>query len=113
MLGHSKSFLKEVPGLRPLKMAQSLFFYVITCLLISYSSQQDATSKKIGKIKPPVAKTPNTIINDVSGEELIQIVDEHEHVAVLFYGNLDKKTQKVLSEMEDMETEDLDVEIVR
>ena len=94
-------------------MAHSLFFCVITCLLISHSSQQDATEKKIGKIKPPVAKTPNTIINDVSGEELVHIVDEHEHVAILFYEKLDKKTQKVLGEMEDMETEDLDVEIVR
>ena len=94
-------------------MANSLFFYVITFLLISYSSQQDATEKKIGKIKPPVPKTPNTIINDVTGEELVQIVDEHEHVAILFYEKLDKKTQKVLGEMEDMETEDLDVEIVR
>ena len=81
--------------------------------MISNSSQQDATEKKIGKIKPPVPKTPNTIINDVSGEELVHIVDEHEHVAILFYERLDKKTQKVLSEMEDMETEDLDVEIVR
>ena len=90
-----------------------LFFCFIACLLISNSSQQDATEKKIGKIKPPVPKTPNTIINDVSGEELVHIVDEHEHVAILFYERLDKKTQKVLSEMEDMETEDLDVEIVR
>ena len=113
LLGQVKTVLKEVSGHRPLKMAHSLFFYVITCLLISHSSQQDATEKKIGKIKPPVAKTPNTIINDVSGEELVHIVDEHEHVAILFYGNLDKKTQKVLGEMEEMETEDLDVEIVR
>ena len=94
-------------------MANSLFFYVITFLIISNSSQQDATEKKIGKIKPPVAKTPKTIINNVSGEELVQIVDEHEHVTILFYEKLDKKTQKVLGEMEEMETEDLDVEIVR
>ena len=94
-------------------MAYNLQLCVITFLLISHSSQQDTTGKKIGKIKPPVAKTPNTIINDVTGEEVVQIVDEHEHVAILFYEKLDKKTQKVLAEMEDMETEDLDVEIVR
>ena len=82
------------------------------CCLISYSEPQDAT-KKIGKIKPPTPKTPNTIINDATGEELIQIIDEHQHVAVLFYEKLDKKTQRVLSQMEDMETEDLDVSIVR
>ena len=54
-------------------------------------------------------------------------MDEHEHVAVLFYDNLDKNTRKVkalssclvrfsykvLSEMGEMETAELDVEIVR
>ena len=97
-------------------MASSLSSYIasflILCFLISYAEPQDAT-KKIGKIKPPTPKTPNTIINDATGEELIQIIDEHQHVAVLFYEKLDKKTQKVLSQMEDMETEDLDVSIVR
>ena len=88
---------------------------------------------------------------DVPGETLVQLVDEHEHVAVLFYSSLDKNTKKViamvvvilwwwscghaffegsinstdksewwfvgpmqvLSEMGEMETGDLDVEIVR
>ena len=85
---------------------------LILCCLISHTQPQDAT-KKIGKIKPPTPKTPNTIINDATGEELVQIIDEHQHVAVLFYDKLDKKTQRVLSQMEDMETEDLDVSIVR
>ena len=85
---------------------------LILCSLISQTHPQDAT-KKIGKIKPPTPKTPNTIINDVTGEELVQIIDEHQHVAVLFYEKLDKKTQRVLSLMEEMETEDLDVSIVR
>ena len=82
------------------------------CVLVGLVSSQDAT-KKIGKIKAPTPKTPNTIINEATEEELEQIVDEHEHVAVLFYEKLDKKTQRVLSEMEDMETEDLDISIVR
>ena len=91
-----------------------LFFAVITCCLISHSSLEEATKeKKIGKIKPPTPKTPNTVINDVTAEELVHIVDEHEHVAILFYEKMDKRTQKVHMEMEDMETEDLDVEIVR
>ena len=85
---------------------------LVLCLLTNPASPTDP-AKKIGKIKPPVAKTPNTIINDATGEQLEQITDEHEHVAVLFYEKLDKKTQKVLSEMEEMETEDLDVAIVR
>ena len=74
---------------------------------------EERQTKKIGKIKPPTPKTPNTIINDATGEELELIVDEHEHVTVLFYEKLDKKTQRVLSQMEDMETEELDVAIVR
>ena len=82
--------------------------------MINYSSLEEATKeKKIGKIKPPTPKTPNTIINDITAEELEHIVDEHEHVAILFYEKMDKRTQKVHMEMEDMETEDLDVEIVR
>ena len=85
---------------------------LLVLVLTGLSSAQDAT-KKIGKIKPPTPKTPNTIINDATGEELELIVDEHEHVTVLFYEKLDKKTQRVLSQMEDMETEDLDVSIVR
>ena len=58
---------------------------------------------------------------------MVHLVDEHEHVAVLFYDNLDKNTRKVkalssclvrfsykvLSEMGEMETAELDVEIVR
>ena len=86
--------------------------FLILCCLISQTHPQDAT-KKIGKVKPPTPKTPKTIINDATGEELVQIIDEHQHVAVLFYEKLDKKTQKVLSQMEEMETEDLDVSIVR
>ena len=85
---------------------------LLVLVLTGLSSAQDAT-KKIGKIKPPTPKTPNTIINDATGEELELIVDEHEHVTVLFYEKLDKKTQRVLSQMEDMETEELDVAIVR
>ena len=85
---------------------------LVLCALISCTEPHDAT-KKIGKVKPPTPKTPKTIINDATGEELVQIIDEHQHVAVLFYEKLDKKTQKVLSQMEDMETEDLDVSIVR
>ena len=34
-------------------------------------------------------------IADVPGENLVQLVDEHEHVAVLFYTSLDKGTKKV------------------
>ena len=90
----------------------SLILLILSFLLTS-SLSQDATEKKIGKIKPPTPKTPNTIINDVTEEELVQIVDEHEHVAVLFYDKLDKKTKKALLEMEEMETEDLDVQIVK
>ena len=88
-------------------------------------------------------------VADVAGENLVHLVDEHEHVAVLFYNSLDKSTKKVrvvmkqnswtylssdmkendidgrdaesscliclqvLSEMGEMETADLDVEIVR
>ena len=85
---------------------------IVLCAVISYAEPHDAT-KKIGKVKPPTPKTPKTIINDATGEELVQIIDEHQHVAVLFYEKLDKKTQKVLSQMEEMETEDLDVSIVR
>ena len=100
-----------------LKMACKLLYLVLISCLISTSILEDVADKKsgrtIGKIKPPTPKTPNTIINDANEEELDQIVDEHEHVAVLFYDKLDKKTQKVLQEMEDMETEDLDVEIVK
>ena len=76
-------------------------------------SATDAKPKKIGKVKAPTPKTPNTIIDEVPGETLVHIVDEHEHVAVLFYDKLDKKTKKTIAEMEEMETEDLDVEIVR
>ena len=95
-------------------MASSTYIASLLLLfaLISSTEPQDAT-KKIGKIKAPTPKTPNTIINDATGEELVHIIDEHQHVAVLFYEKLDKKTQKVLSQMEEMETEDLDVAIVR
>ena len=89
-----------------------LLFLTITSLLIQQCSLQDA-DKKIGKIKPPAPKTPNTIINDVTADDLIHIIDEHEHVAILFYDKMDKRTQKALMEMEDMETENLDVEIVK
>ena len=68
---------------------------------------------KIGKVKPATPKTPNTMIEEVAGEELTQLVDEHEHVAVLFYEKMDKATKKALAEMEEMETADLDVVIVR
>ena len=34
-------------------------------------------------------------LSDVPGESLVQLVDEHEHVAVLFYSSLDKNTKKV------------------
>ena len=96
------------------RMRGSMFLFVVIVFgLVTNTTQQDATGKKIGKIKAPTPKTPNTIINDVTGEELVHIIDEHEHVAILFYDKLDKKTQKVFTEMEDMETEDLDVEIVR
>merc|ERR1711962_1321462 len=74
---------------------------------------EEAAKPKIPKIKTPVQKTPNTLIDDVPGDSLVHLVDEHEHVAVLFYNSLDKQTKKALSEMEGMETEDLDVEIVR
>ena len=101
-------------GGRAVRMRGSMFLFVVIVFgLATNTAQQDATGKKIGKIKPPTPKTPNTIINDVTGEELVHIIDEHEHVAILFYDKLDKKTQKVFTEMEDMETEDLDVEIVR
>ena len=89
-----------------------LLFLAIICILIQCCYLQDA-EKKIGKIKAPTPKTPNTIINDVTEEELVHIVDEHEHVAILFYEKMDKRTQKALMEMEDMETENLDVEIVK
>ena len=89
----------------------------ILLLLVHGGNFQDATgekkAKKIGKVKAPTPKTPNTLIDDVPGDTLVHIVDEHEHVAVLFYDKMDKKTKKVLSEMEEMETEDLDVKIVR
>ena len=35
-------------------------------------------------------------IADVAGENLVHLVDEHEHVAVLFYNSLDKSTKKVI-----------------
>ena len=89
-----------------------LLFLAIICILVQCCYLQDA-EKKIGKIKAPTPKTPNTIINDVTEEELVHIVDEHEHVAILFYEKMDKRTQKALMEMEDMETENLDVEIVK
>ena len=89
-----------------------LLFLAIICILIQCCYLQDA-EKKIGKIKAPTPKTPNTIINDVTEEELVHIVDEHEHVAILFYEKMDKRTQKALMEMEDMETENLDVEVVK
>ena len=91
---------------------QCLLFILL--LIIQGGYLEDATKpKKIGKVKPPTPKTPNTIIADVPGETLVHLVDEHEHVAVLFYDKLDKKTKKIISEMEEMETEDLDVHIVR
>ena len=34
-------------------------------------------------------------VADVAGENLVHLVDEHEHVAVLFYNSLDKSTKKV------------------
>ena len=45
---------------------------------------------KIGKVKAPVQKTPKTVIEAVDATELLHILDEHEHVAVLFYSSLDK-----------------------
>jgi hypothetical protein len=33
----------------------------------------------------------------VDGQGLVHLVDEHEHVAVLFYAKLDKATKKVSS----------------
>ena len=68
---------------------------------------------KIGKVRPPVAKTPLTVINDVDEAVLHQLLDEHEHVAVLFYASLDKATKKAVQEMEQMNTEPLDLEVVR
>ena len=108
------SVKQSSPAGRAMESSTSTYIasFLILCCLISQTHPQDAT-KKIGKIKPPTPKTPNTIINDATGEELVQIIDEHQHVAVLFYEKLDKKTQKVLSQMEEMETEDLDVSIVR
>ena len=69
--------------------------------------------RKIGRVKAPTLKTPNTIIDDVDEVRLNELLDEHEHVAVLFYSSLDKETNKILAEMQQMETEDLDLEIVR
>eukprot|EP00092_Neocalanus_flemingeri_P058940 GFUD01070340.1.p1 GENE.GFUD01070340.1~~GFUD01070340.1.p1 ORF type:complete len:2430 (-),score=751.56 GFUD01070340.1:121-7410(-) len=97
-------------------MGSKLVFFLLLLLIEGGVFEEDAAKpkqKKIGKIKAPTPKTPNTIIDDVPGETLVHIVDEHEHVAVLFYDQLDKKTKKVISEMEEMETEDLDVKIVR
>ena len=96
-------------------MGTKFVFLLLLGLITSVAldSATDPKPKKIGKVKAPVPKTPNTIIDDVPGESLVHIVDEHEHVVVLFYEKLDKKTKKVISEMEEMETEDLDVKIVR
>ena len=95
----------------------SKYLLLLLFLLIEGGALEDDAvakkPKKIGKVKAPTPKTPNTIIDDVPGENLVHLVDEHEHVAVLFYDKLDKTTKKVISEMEEMETEDLDVEIVR
>ena len=69
--------------------------------------------QKIGKVKAPLPRTPKTVIEDVDEVGLHHILDEHEHVAVLFYSDLDKLTKKIILEMEQMETEALDIEIVR
>ena len=82
----------------------------LLCLALLLAAHQPP---KIGKVKPATPKTPNTMIEEVAGEELTQLVDEHEHVAVLFYEKMDKATKKALAEMEEMETADLDVVIVR
>ena len=64
-------------------------------------------------MKSPTTKTPTTIVDDVDEARLTELLDEHEHVAVLFYESLNQKTNKVLAEMQEMETADLDLEIVR
>jgi hypothetical protein len=38
----------------------------------------------------------SVFVKDVDGQALVHLVDEHEHVAVLFYTQLDKTTKKVL-----------------
>ena len=68
---------------------------------------------KLGKVKAPVAKTPKTVIDDVDEDGLHQVLDEHEHVAVLFYSSLDKLTKKYILEMEQMDSNALDIEVVR
>ena len=37
-------------------------------------------------------------VQDVDRQGLVHLVDEHEHVAVLFYANLDKTTKKVTNQ---------------
>ena len=45
---------------------------------------------KIGRVKAPVQKTPATVLEEVDATALHHLLDEHEHVAVLFYSTLDK-----------------------
>ena len=92
--------------------------FVSLLLLTTTASTEDEPGPKkegikLGKVKPPVAKTPKTVIEDVDEEGLHQILDEHEHVAVLFYSSLDRLTKKYILEMEQMDSESLDIEIVR
>ena len=89
---------------------------LLTCLVVGAEKTAKKAADnppKIGKLKPVAQKTPNTIIEDVTGEQLTHLLDEHEHVAVVFYDTLDKKVRKILAGMEQMETEHLDIDIVR
>ena len=73
-----------------------LLFFLI--LLTGQVSPDDAGSKPATagdaqekpKIKIPKAKTPKTIIDEVTESELLGVLDEHEHTAVLFYSNMNQ-----------------------
>ena len=50
---------------------------------------------KIGRVKAPVQKTPATVLEEVDATALHHLLDEHEHVAVLFYSSLDHSSLRV------------------
>ena len=79
---------------------------------------QDASSpspaeKEKPKVKLPKPKTPKTIIDEVTETELLLVLDEHEHTAILFYSQDDKKFAPVLEAMEQLDMSGQDLVIVR
>ena len=64
----------------------------IHVVTIHYTGWCDAGEPelKIGRVKAPVQKTPATVLEEVDATALHHLLDEHEHVAVLFYATLDK-----------------------